>query len=311
MSDLLESASQLLQRASGGQGNGCCRVNHDSTSLLPAGSQPSTLSLQSDWPVVNRILITVNRGGTAFTPLRLCHMTADDGCATIATPLDGPVPGACMQRTNPFYHRGPIHDARFFRTAAGRSPRRQLLSLGRAFAIDGMLARRQSSLLLRQNGWPAAMTAIATSTSTVRRGRVAAPGLHMPLLVEALARRQGRSLAFSADSSHVLPYRRFLARCEQPSPWAAADLPARRVREPERPIRISTPAFSGLRWRRREVAFVTASSALGWLLCPSQAHSPRPSSNIFTQIRLKPFSDDGCRPGADLGWRATPWRTTP
>ena len=202
-----------------------------------------------------------------------------------------------MQRTNPFYHRGPIHDARFFRDRSEEiAQARQLLSLGQSIAIVGPRRIGKSSLLLHLARLAGRDDRDCYVYFDCEAWAGAAPEALHALLVEALAGAQGRSLAFSADSSHVLPYREFRRAVR------AAITPGQRLiflldefESLSANPHLDAGFFSGLRALATagEVAFVTASArSLGWLTFAEPSALSSPFFNIFTQIRLKPFSDD-------------------
>ena len=202
-----------------------------------------------------------------------------------------------MQRTNPFYHRGPIHDARFFRDRSEEiAQARQLLSLGQSIAIVGPRRIGKSSLLLHLARLAGRDDRDCYVYFDCEAWAGAAPEALHALLVEALAGAQGRSLAFSADSSHVLPYREFRSAVR------AAITPGQRLiflldefESLSANPHLDAGFFSGLRALATagEVAFVTASArSLGWLTFAEPSALSSPFFNIFTQIRLKPFSDD-------------------
>ncbi len=202
-----------------------------------------------------------------------------------------------MQRTNPFYQRGPIHDARFFRDRSEDvAQARQLLGLGQSIAIVGPRRIGKSSLLLHLARLAGRHSRDRYVYFDCEAWASAAPEALHALLVEALAGAQERPIAGPAASAHGLPYREFRRAVQ------AAITPGQRLvfllDEFESlcaNAQLDAGFFSGLRALATtgQVAFVTASArSLGWLTFAEPSALSSPFFNIFTQIRLNPFSSD-------------------
>lgn len=202
-----------------------------------------------------------------------------------------------MQRTNPFFHRGPIHDARFFRDRSEEvAQARQLLSLGQSIAIVGPRRIGKSSLLLHLARLAGRDGRDCYVYFDCEAWADASPEALHALLVEALTGAQGQAAPWPATSAPLLPYRAFRSAVR------AAITPGQRLiflldefESLSANPHLDAGFFSGLRALATagEVAFVTASArSLGWLTFAEPSALSSPFFNIFTQIRLKPFSDD-------------------
>lgn len=202
-----------------------------------------------------------------------------------------------MQRTNPFFHRGPIHDVRFFRDRREEvAQAQQLLCLGQSIAIVGPRRIGKSSLLLHLVRHAGADGRDCYVYFNCEAWAAAAPDALHALLAEALAGAQGRPAPWLADTAPVLSYREFH------STVLAAVHPGQRIvflldefeslcANPQ----LDAGFFSGLRALAAtgQAAFVTSSArSLGWLTFAEPSTLSSPFFNIFTQIKLKPFSTD-------------------
>ncbi len=194
-----------------------------------------------------------------------------------------------MNPNNPFYHRGPIHDARFFWNRSGEVEQaRLLLGLGQSVSLVGPRRIGKSSLLLylmsansvgngadryvyfNCEGWSAASPASLHALLLEAIGGDGAPANENPLDY-----RHFRAGVLNA----VPPGARLVVLLDEFESLAANP-------------RLDAGFFSGLRSLAStgRVVFVTASArSLGWLTFAEPTALSSPFFNIFTQIVLRPF----------------------
>lgn len=195
-----------------------------------------------------------------------------------------------MNPDNPFYHRGPIHDARFFWNRTDEVEQaRLLLGLGQSVSIVGPRRIGKSSLLLHLCGQSEEMgDADRTVYFNCEGWSAASPASLHALLLEAI----GGDAPASADNppdfrtfragvlNAVPPGARLIVLLDEFESLAA---------NPQ----LDAGFFSGLRSLAStgRVVFVTASArTLGWLTFAEPTALSSPFFNIFTQIVLRPFA---------------------
>lgn len=194
-----------------------------------------------------------------------------------------------MNPHNPFYHRGPIHDPRFFwnRTEEVEQAR-LLLGNGQSVSVVGPRRIGKSSLLLHL---------VAHRRQEAGKDRyvyvncegwsAASPANLYALLLEAICRD-------APATSDTLDYRRFRAGVlDAIPPPARLILLLDEFESLAANPGLDAGFFSGLRALAStgRVVFATASArSLGWLTFAKPTALSSPFFNIFTQIVLRPFA---------------------
>ncbi|MCL4831331.1 MAG: winged helix-turn-helix domain-containing protein [Caldilineaceae bacterium] len=203
-----------------------------------------------------------------------------------------------MNPDNPFYHRGPIHDARFFwnRTEEVEQTR-LLLGLGQSVSLVGPRRIGKSSLLLqllganRTGGGPDRYVYF-----NCEGWSAASPASLHALLLEAIGADSFPTTAPSVPPDSPLDYRRFREGVLNAiPPGARLVLMLDEFESLSANPSLDAGFFSGLRALAStgRVVFVTASArSLGWLTFAEPTALSSPFFNIFTQIVLRPFAWD-------------------
>lgn len=201
-----------------------------------------------------------------------------------------------MQRTNPFYHRGPIHDPRYFRDRVQEiAQARHLLGLGQSVSIVGPRRIGKSSLLLQLARANTAAGDCYVYFNCEGWSAVSPGALHT-LLIEAMAGTLGESAPLFVTGAKALPYREFRAAIlDATSSGRRLVFLFDEFESLSANPHLDAAFFSGLRALATtgRVAFVTASArSLGWLTFAEPTALSSPFFNIFTQINLNPFNRD-------------------
>lgn len=201
-----------------------------------------------------------------------------------------------MPLDNPFFHRGPIRDQRFFWNRTDEvTQARGLLAQGQSVSIVGPRRIGKSSLLLNLGaaddtpgdttrwvyfdceGWS---TATPETLYALLLEAMAGSGVDMPEGIPSTAAQIGYRTFRSAVMQVAAPRRRLVFLLDEFEALSVNPL-------------LGAGFFSSLRALATtgSVAFVTATTrSLGWLTFAEPSALSSPFFNIFAQINLFPFS---------------------